>query len=72
MYEGAIYEAQTSDGGVSYHGYPYRGKLAGRTIEALRAVAVRDGFAAQFGVWEKAHIVKHGGRLSDVSTCGTD
>ncbi|MGU3422926.1 hypothetical protein [Methylobacterium sp. D54C] len=28
VHDGAIYEAQTSDGGMSYHGYPYRGKLA--------------------------------------------
>ncbi len=35
VYQGAIYEAQTSDGGRSYHAYPFRGKLSARIIAEL-------------------------------------
>ena len=28
VHDGAVYEARTSDAGVTYHGFPYRGRLA--------------------------------------------
>ena len=62
VHDGAIYEAQTSDGGASYHGYPYRGKLSGRSIEALRDMATTKGCLDSFEAWVKKHIVRHGVR----------
>lgn len=58
--DGAIYEAQTTDRGKSYHGYPYRGKLARPLIEVLRSVAVRKGCEKEFDTWVKRHIEVHG------------
>src|SRR5258706_16382050 len=43
VHEGAIYEGQTTDRGRSYHGYPYRGKLARGLIDELRELAIRKG-----------------------------
>lgn len=60
VHEGAIYEAQTTDRGFSYHGYPYRGRLARSLIEALRAVAARKGCQDAFDRWTKEHIEPHG------------
>ncbi|CCV05892.1 hypothetical protein MESS2_1700019 [Mesorhizobium metallidurans STM 2683] len=34
VYEGAIYEAQTSDRGRTYHGYPYKGELSAAWISS--------------------------------------
>src|SRR5262245_28769557 len=39
VYRGAIYEAQTSDGGTTYHAYPYQGHLPPSLIGQLRAMA---------------------------------
>ena len=33
VHDGVIYEARTSDAGVTYHGFPYRGKLTRRLVE---------------------------------------
>lgn len=60
VYNGVIYEAQTSDRGFSYHGYPYRGKLASSLIRELRAVAKKKGCESEFDSWVKEHIEKHG------------
>ena len=60
VHDGAIYEAQTSDRGRSYHGYPYRGKLTRRMTEALREMAVRKGCDKAFESWVKDHIERHG------------
>jgi hypothetical protein len=60
VYEGVIYEAQTSDAGVSYHAYPYHGPLNGRLIKALRPIAEASGFGREFESWVKAHIVPRG------------
>jgi hypothetical protein len=60
VHEGAIYEAQTSDGGATYHGYPYKGKLSkpllARLFEMAKAIGCTEGFQA----WVKKHIVLHG------------
>ena len=60
IHEGAIYEAQTSDGGVSYHGYPYRGSLPVRLVSALRNMAQIKGCLEDFEDWVKRYIVIHG------------
>ncbi|SPU55613.1 Uncharacterised protein [Brevundimonas vesicularis] len=57
---GAIYEAQTSDFGGSYHGYPYRGKLSRTLIGLLRAKAEQDGALDSFEKWLKENIETHG------------
>jgi hypothetical protein len=60
IYEGVIYEAQTSDAGVSYHAYPYHGPLNGRLIKALRPMAKESGFESEFEAWVKVHIIPRG------------
>ncbi len=60
VHEGAIYEAQTSDHGMSYHGYPYKGKLSREIVGRLSAMADRKGCAPAFEKWMKAHIELHG------------
>lgn len=62
VYMGAVYEAQTSDGGTTYHGYPYRGKLSRVILSRLRAKAEADGYKEAFLNWVKQHIVRHGER----------
>ena len=60
VHDGAIYEGQTTDRGRSYHGYPYRGKLAGSLIKASRRIADEKGCRDQFDSWVKEHIKVHG------------
>jgi hypothetical protein len=60
VHGGAIYEGQTTDQGKSYHGYPYRGKLARGLIDALRDIAVKIGCENEFDTWVKRHIEVHG------------
>jgi hypothetical protein len=60
VHEGAIYEAETSDAGVSYHAYPYHGPLNGRLIRALRSMARQSGCESGFEIWVKAHITPRG------------
>lgn len=60
VHEGAIYEAQTSDHGRSYHAYPYRGKLPKPIIAALREMAERKGCLDAFEQWTRQHIEIHG------------
>ena len=62
VHEGAIYEAQTSDGGASYHGYPYRGRLGSRLLDVLRGVARDKGCLDEFENWSKQYIVTGGDR----------
>jgi hypothetical protein len=62
VHEGAIYEAQTSDGGVTYHGYPYRGKLSNPILTKLERLADQNGCADAFRAWVKKHITRHGER----------
>jgi hypothetical protein len=58
--DGAIYEAQSSDWGVSYHGYPYRGRMGHKLLEELRAMAKKKQCLGQFETWVKEHIELHG------------
>jgi hypothetical protein len=62
VHAGAIYEAQTSDHGQSYHGYPYRGELGKAMIKNLREMAVYKGCLDEFERWVKEHIVLGGRR----------
>lgn len=62
VHKGAIYEAQTSDGGSTYHGYPYEGKLSGAILDKLREMAVKEDSTEEFSNWVKKHIVRHGAR----------
>ena len=56
VYRGVVYEAQTSDAGWSYHGYPYHGDLSAGLIAVLRLRADDSGFEAEFDAWVTAHI----------------
>ena len=56
VHNGAIYEARTSDAGVSYHGFPYRGKLPKQLVERLRVMARDKNCIDAFEKWVKNHI----------------
>lgn len=56
VHEGAIYEAQTSDAGRSYHAYPYKGKLPRSLLRVLEDMAVAEGSAEAFTKWVKEYI----------------
>lgn len=58
--EGAIYKADTTDRGKSYHGYPYRGKVGRELLSKLREMAVAKGCASEFDSWVGRHITVHG------------
>ena len=60
VHDGAIYEAQTSDQGKSYHGYPYSGKLPSNMINELHEMAIRKGCSAAFDKWVGKYIERHG------------
>ena len=56
VHDGAIYEARTSDGGASYHGFPYRGKLNRGVLEKLRKMADEKKCLEACNEWIKKHI----------------
>lgn len=56
VHEGAIYEARTSDAGISYHGFPYRGKMNKAMLAELRAMAETKNCLGAFEKWVKEHI----------------
>jgi hypothetical protein len=58
--DGAIYKADTTDRGKSYHGYPYRGKLPKQLVEQLREQAKNKNCEAKFEEWVESHITLHG------------
>ncbi|WP_311273708.1 MULTISPECIES: hypothetical protein [unclassified Rhizobium] len=60
VHEGAIYEAQTSDRGKHYHGYPYRGHLSSDLVAELRELATQKKCLREFERWVKDHIQEHG------------
>jgi hypothetical protein len=62
VFRGAIYEAQTSDGGNTYHGYPYKGKLSSAILDELKKMAEEEKSVDEFSSWVKKHIVRHGAR----------
>lgn len=57
VHHGVIYEAQTTDWGKSYHGYPFHGRLTRRLLESLRQIAVNKECETEFKIWVKRHIV---------------
>ncbi len=54
--DGTIYAAQTTNPGDSYHGYPYAGRMGKSLIDALRAMAQREGCVTGFEAWVKRYI----------------
>src|SRR6266481_5861984 len=58
VHDGAIYEARTSDAGVSYHGFPYRGPLSKDLLESLKKMAKNKQCLESFEDWVKKHILK--------------
>ena len=60
VHNGAIYEAQTSDQGRSYHGYPYKGKLSASILKKLAKMANDEGCSDPFEKWVDEHIERHG------------
>lgn len=60
VHDGAIYEAQTSDHGQSYHGYPYKGRLSKALRNELSEMAKAKGCSKAFTSWVKKHIKPHG------------
>ena len=61
VHEGAIYEAQTSDAGRSYHAYPYKGRLSRNLLRELEAMATRDNTVQAFEDWVSLYIDIGGG-----------
>ena len=61
VHEGAVYEAQTSDGGRSYHAYPDKGKLSRSLLEALETIAARKGSIDAFKDWVSRYL-EYGGK----------
>lgn len=57
VHVGVIYEAQTTDWGKSYHGYPYHGRLPRKLVARLREIAVAKKCETEFASWVKRHIL---------------
>jgi len=62
VHDGAIYAAQTSDAGVSYHGYPYKGKLPRELLTRLGEMAIAKDCEKDFAKWVGSYIIRHGER----------
>lgn len=60
VYEGAIYRAETSTAGKSYHAFPYAGKLGKSVVAQLEAMADRKGCRIEFDKWVAKYITLHG------------
>lgn len=60
VHEGAIYRAETSDWGKSYHGYPYRGKMGRALLGRLRKMAGVKRCENEFDDWVDTHIQEEG------------
>jgi hypothetical protein len=58
--QGAIYKAETTDRGKSYHGFPYRGNLGKGLLSRLKTMAATKGCAREFEDWVDRHITVHG------------
>jgi hypothetical protein len=56
VHQGAIYEAQTSDAGRSYHAYPYKGRLSRSLLQELEVMAVKDETVPEFKDWVRNYI----------------
>jgi hypothetical protein len=60
VHEGAIYRAETTTAGKSYHAFPYAGKLGKALTAKLQAMADRKGCRKEFDKWVAKHIKLHG------------
>lgn len=60
VHEGAIYRAETTDWGKSYHAYPYRGKLGRSLLDRLTQMADDKACRKDFDDWVNRHIELHG------------
>jgi len=60
VHNGAIYEAQTSDRGRTYHGYPYKGKLSASILKELATMAKNKNCSELYHKWVDEHIERHG------------
>lgn len=56
VYQGAVYEAMSSDNGSTWHGYPFAGSLSGLLIDKLRERAKATGCEDGFKEWERRHL----------------
>jgi hypothetical protein len=56
VYQGAVYEAMSSDNGSTWHGYPSAGSLSGLLIDKLRKRAEATGCEDGFKEWERRHL----------------
>ena len=56
VHDGVIYEGRTSDAGISYHGFPYRGKLSKELLGQLKEMAKNKKCLESFEAWVKKHI----------------
>ena len=62
VHEGAIYAAQTSDAGVTYHGYPFKGRMPDALLTRLAEMAETKKCDKEFRKWVNSHIIRHGER----------
>jgi hypothetical protein len=60
VHEGAIYRAETTSAGKSYHAFPYAGKLGKGLVAELAAMADHKGCREGFDKWVAKHINLHG------------
>ena len=60
VHEGAIYRAETTSAGKSYHAFPYAGKLGKALVDKLGTMADRKGCRKEFDKWVAKHIKLHG------------
>ncbi len=56
VYQGVIYVAVPTRPSVSYHGYPYKGRLPKRLLDRLRTRAMDQDYESQFKKWTKTFI----------------
>jgi hypothetical protein len=56
IYRGVIYVAVPTRPGISYHGYPYKGKLTKRVYEKLEERSVEQQCNSEFKKWAKTYI----------------
>ncbi|SRR6266702_4408524 len=55
VYQGVIYEAVPTNPGVSYHGFPWRGRLPKKIISLLEVKAKATGHDTEFKRWLKSN-----------------
>ncbi len=60
VHEGAIYRAETTDAGRSYHAFPYAGKLGKSLVDELSQMADRKVCRKEFDKWVAKYIKLQG------------